>query len=166
MKAFLILFLLAWSVHCVAADLTSQDAYKQFTARNDYEGGVTAFTREIAAHPADVRLLIGLGLLHFSSAKYTEAKTVLERASALDPTNTAVHNLLAVVLSNQGHPAEAIKHLDLAIEANPDYADAYFNRAVILATNQPSDKPAARESYTRAISLGCEPDKELEKLIK
>jgi tetratricopeptide (TPR) repeat protein len=153
-------------VQCIATDLTAKDAYRQFVDRKDYEGGVAAFTREIAAHPSDARLLLGVAQLHLSLARYAEARAAFERVLVLDPANTFAHNSLAIVLSQLGHATAAVKHLDLAIKTDPDYADAYFNRAVILATNQPPDKPAARESYKRALTLGCEPDKELEKLIK
>jgi tetratricopeptide (TPR) repeat protein len=153
-------------VQCIAADLTSKDAYRQFVVRKDYEGGVAAFTQEIAAHPSDVRLLLGVAQLHLSFIRYAEARAAFERALVLDPTNVFAHNTLAIVLSQQGHPTDALRHLELALKANPDYVDAHFNRAVILATNRPPDKPAARESYKRALALGCEPDKELEKLIE
>lgn len=166
MKALLILLLLGCAIRSIAADLTSTDAYRDFVNRKDYEGGVSAFEREIAAHPTDVRLLFGLGQLHYSFVKYSEAKAAFERLLSIDPSHTFTHNFLGILLSQQGRATAALKHLDLAIKADPAYADAYFNRAVILATNQPPDKIAAKESYKRAISLGCEPDYELEKLLK
>ena len=49
-----------------------------------------------------------------------------------------------------------------AIAANPDYADAHFNLAVIYATNQPPAKELAKQHYVKATSLGAEPDPSLE----
>lgn len=132
----------------------------------DYKGGVAAFEAEIAAHPTDARLLLGLGLLHYSFTKYTDAKAALERALILEPANAVAHHYLGLALSQEGRPAESLKHLDLAIKFNPHYGDAHFNRAVVLATANPPNKSAARSSYKQAISLGCEKDTALEQLLK
>ena len=166
MKALQILLLLASSFHCVAGDLTAKDAFKAFLNRNDYKGGVAALEREIAAHPADVRLLVGLGQLHSCFEKYAEAKAALDRALSVDPAHAVAHNYMGKILFEQGKPTEALKHLDLAIKSNPTYADAHFNRAVVLMCDNPPNKTAARESYKRAISLGCSTDIQMEELLK
>jgi tetratricopeptide (TPR) repeat protein len=166
MKALPILLLVATSLHCIAGDLTTKDAFKDFVTRKDYKGGVAAFETEIATHPTDARLFLGLGQLHYSFAKYTDAKAALEHTLLLEPANSVAHNYLGVTLSQERRAAEALKHLDLAIKSDPSYGDAHFNRAVVLATRNPPNKSAARDSYKQAISLGCEQDSALEQLLK
>jgi tetratricopeptide (TPR) repeat protein len=166
MKALLVLFSLTCLISCRVRDLTAKDAYNEFVGRNDYRGGVSAFEQEIAAHPADVRLLVGLGLLHYSFGEYAEATFTFERALSIDPMHPVAHNYLALALSAQAKAEAALKHLDLALKADPTFSDAHFNRAVILVTKQPPEKVQAREAYKRAISLGSEPDSVLENLLK
>ena len=166
MKSVPILFFVATSLHCVAGDLTSKDAFKDYVSRKDYRGGVADFEAAIAVHPTDARLLLGLGQLHYSLAKYPEAKAALERALVLEPTNAVAHNYLGIALSQEGRAAEALKHLDIAIKSNPGYGDAHFNRAVVLATSNPANRAAARDSYKQAISLGCEQDTAFEQLLE
>ena len=154
--------MLASSLYCAAGDLTSKEAF----IREEYKRGIAAFETKIAAHPADAGLLVGLGQLHYRFNKYTEAKSTLERALAIEPNHAVAHNYLGMMLSQEGRMKEALKHFDLAIKSNPNYADAHFNRAVALATSTPPDKAAARESYKRAVGLGSESDSPLEQVIK
>jgi Tfp pilus assembly protein PilF len=53
-----------------------------------------------------------------------------------------------------------------AIAANPDYADAHYNLAVIYATAEPPSKEQAKVHYAKATSLGAEADPSLEKLLR
>ena len=60
----------------------------------------------------------------------------------------------------------AQKELEMATSLDPLYADAHFNLAVIYATAQPPAKDLAKRHYTRATSLGAQPDPSLEKLLR
>jgi Tfp pilus assembly protein PilF len=60
-----------------------------------------------------------------------------------------------------------VRHfLETAISVDPKYADAHFNLAVVLATNDPPDKESAGKYYQQARELGAERDESLEQLIK
>src|SRR5207253_1092045 len=98
--------------------------------------------------------------------KYPEAKVAFERSLALEPTNAVAHNYLGIVLAQDGRTVEALKHLDLAIKSDSKYGDAHYNRAVVLTLISPPNKPEARASYDRAISLGCDRDTVLEQKMK
>lgn len=61
---------------------------------------------------------------------------------------------------------EAEKEILQAIANNPDYADAHFNLAVILATTEPASKELAKRHYEKATTLGTQPNPSLEKLLQ
>ena len=90
-RVFLLLTLTAL---CMAADLTSEAELKKFRDSKNYEGGVAAYTRELASRPADAALLTSFGILHYSSAKYSEAAAALEQALRIDPKQANAHNFL------------------------------------------------------------------------
>jgi tetratricopeptide (TPR) repeat protein len=60
----------------------------------------------------------------------------------------------------------ARKELETAADLDPTYADAYFNLAVVCASQKPPDKDAARNAYQKATALGAAPDTRLEELIR
>ena len=167
MKAFKTLLFFAVSASCIAGDLRSEAGFEKFCHSKNYKGGVAAYTREINTHPGDAVLLTRLGQLHFAFQKYPEARTTLERAIAIDPNQALAHSYLGLVSSHERRAAAALDHFDRAIKSEPTNADFHFNRAVVLIADiYPPNKPAAREAYKRAISLGGEPDTAFEQLLK
>ncbi len=53
--------------------------------------------------------------------RWTEARTLLERALALDPNNSPVHLSYAYYLSGSGRCVESLKHARIAIEIDPEF---------------------------------------------
>jgi hypothetical protein len=56
--------------------------------------------------------------------------------------------------------------LETAAALDPNYADAFFNLAVVCISQNPPDKEAARAAYKKATALGAEADPRLEDLIR
>ena len=90
----------------------------------------------------------------------------MTKALAINPKSATAHNYLGITASQKGWQEAAEKEMLDAIAANPDYADAHFNLAVVYATNQPPSKEQAKLHYVKATSLGAEPDPSLEKLLR
>lgn len=105
------------------------------------------------------------GHRYFSQAKYDEALKGLSKALEINPKNAVALNYLGISASQKGWSDGAQKALERAAALNPFYADACFNLAVILATNNPPDKENARKWYERAIKLGSESDSAIEQII-
>jgi tetratricopeptide (TPR) repeat protein len=61
------------------------------------------------------------------------------------------HSNLGLLLKNQGHIDEAIKHYHQALQLNPNYAEALNNLGVALAAKGRLDE--AIENYYRAIQI-------------
>ena len=98
--------------------------------------------------------------------KLDKAIDSLTKALAINPKNPTAHNYVGITASRKGWQQAALKHLQTATELDPNYADAHFNLAVVLATINPPDKETARQHYASATRLGAEPDTALEQMLK
>jgi Flp pilus assembly protein TadD/uncharacterized coiled-coil DUF342 family protein len=107
-----------------------------------------------------------LGIVYYRQSKFDDALNELTKALAINPKSATAHNYLGITASQKGWQEAAEKEMLEAINDNPEYADAHFNLAVIYATAQPPAKELAKKHYTRATSLGADPDPSLEKLLR
>lgn len=63
--------------------------------------------------------------------KTQKARYWFEKAQALLPTpNADIENNLATLHINEGAPDDALRHLDRALEINPEHAQAHWNRSL------------------------------------
>jgi tetratricopeptide (TPR) repeat protein len=121
--------------------------------------------KAVALAPKDEFSHTTLGIVYYRQAKFDEALTALTKALGINPKSATAHNYLGITASQKGWQEAAEKEMLEAISDNPDYADAHFNLAVIYATAQPPAKELAKRHYTRATSLGAQPDASLERLL-
>jgi Flp pilus assembly protein TadD/septal ring factor EnvC (AmiA/AmiB activator) len=122
--------------------------------------------KSIALQPKDEFSHTTLGIVYYRQSKFDDALTELTRALAINPKSATAHNYLGITASQKGWQEAAEKEMLEAIADNPDYADAHFNLAVIYATATPPAKELAKRHYSRATSLGAQPDPTLEKLLR
>jgi predicted nucleic acid-binding Zn-ribbon protein len=121
--------------------------------------------KAVAIAPKDEFAHTTLGIVFYRQAKFDDALTELTKALGINPKSATAHNYLGITASQKGWQEAAEKEMLEAIANNPEYADAHFNLAVIYATAQPPAKELAKRHYTRATSLGAQPDASLEKLL-
>jgi tetratricopeptide (TPR) repeat protein len=122
--------------------------------------------KAITIAPKDEFSRTTLGIVFYRQSKFDEALTELTKALAINPKSATAHNYLGITASQKGWQEAAEKEMLAAIEVNPDYADAHFNLAVIYATSNPPSRELAKRHYSKATSLGAEPDPSLEKLLR
>ena len=121
--------------------------------------------KAVALAPKDEFSRTTLGIVYYRQAKFDAALTELTKALAINPKSATAHNYLGITASQKGWQEAAEKEMLEAIANNPEYADAHFNLAVVYATAQPPAKELAKRHYSRATSLGAQPDSSLEKLL-
>ena len=124
------------------------------------------FKKAIAIAPEDSFSYCTLGIVYFRQDKLDDAINSLTKALAINPKYAMAHNYLGIAASQKGWQEAAIKELQAALALDPNYPDANFNMAVIYATQQPPNKETAQKYYKKAVSLGAEPDKSLEEILK
>ena len=125
-----------------------------------------AFKKAIAIAPEDGFSHCTLGIIYYSTKNFDEAVNTLTKAIQIQPKNATAHNYLGITASEKGWQEAAHKELETATALDPNYADAFFNLAVVYATQHPPNKEAARKNYKRATELGAEPDGSLDLLLK
>ena len=122
--------------------------------------------KAITIAPKDEFSRTTLGIVFYRQSKFDEALTELTKALAINPRSATAHNYLGITASQKGWQEAAEKEMLAAIDVNPDYADAHFNLAVIYATSSPPSRELAKRHYSKATSLGAEPDPSLEKMLR
>src|SRR5690554_1652592 len=81
--------------------------------------------------PAQARELSRQGMIAHQQGPTSVAIEALQKAVALDPTDAAAANNLALRLKQQSRFEEAAAVLTTAIQGSPDVADLHYNRVVI-----------------------------------
>lgn len=83
--------------------------------------------------------------------KFCDIEVVVERVRSHSPICAEDFNKLGINKAMERDFKGAIENFDRAIKLNPDYADAYNNRASVR--HELGDDPGAKKDYTEAILL-------------
>lgn len=102
-----------------------------FMDAGDDARAVAEFERVIESYPDYAGPHVNLGIIHRRNDRPDAAMLALERAVALCSGCAVAYNQLGIQQREQGRFAEAEQSYLAAIEANPDYALAYFNLGVL-----------------------------------
>jgi ADP-heptose:LPS heptosyltransferase len=75
-------------------------------------------------------VLNAIGTCYKHENKITEARDFFMQAQADIPPNPDIQNNLGTLYINEGKPAEAQAHLDLALSIDPNHAQAHWNKSL------------------------------------
>ena len=92
--------------------------------RHDPGEAVPYFQKYLALKPQDPRGELALGVAFFRAKDYDSALPWFTKAAALPATATTAHYYLGTLAIEQDRLEDARSQLELAIQANPNYADA------------------------------------------
>jgi tetratricopeptide (TPR) repeat protein len=128
----------------------------QHMAAGRFEPALKAFTDAANRAPLEPRPLYMRGSCYQKMGKLNEAEADFRDALAKDPKGhddqtVKVRAELGAVLTDNGHPQEAVPLLEQAAREKPDLFEAHYNLGV--AYEQIHEYPKAVESYTRATKL-------------
>ena len=85
-----------------------------------------------AASPNDKSLMYAEAELYYTSGDMTNYKKIISELIKSDPNNPDLYYNLGVASSRNGEKAEAMEYYSMAIELNPDYAEALINKAQLI----------------------------------
>lgn len=108
-----------------------------------------------AAHPDLAGPLLTLGLARAKAGDERGAQQYFERATAVCARCGPAWNELGVLGRQQGRFADAEQAYLRAIQLQPDYAQAYYNLAVLYELYLPRPE-LALQNYERYLQLGGE----------
>ena len=90
------------------------------------------YSQILKFEPKNVDALCLLGVAYGELKRCEEAVKFLRKAIKVAPKHAAAHNLLGGALKELGRTDEALASFDRAISHQPDFIDAYVNRADFL----------------------------------
>lgn len=85
-----------------------------------------------AASPDDKSLMYAEAELYYTSGDMTNYKKIISELIKSDPNNPDLYYNLGVASSRNGEKVEAMEYYSMAIELNPDYAEALINKAQLI----------------------------------
>jgi tetratricopeptide (TPR) repeat protein len=91
-----------------------------------------AFKNALSVAPHDSSTMINLGNTLCALGRPTQALQWYENAAGRDPSNPMALNNIGKLLHDQGRMDQALRYYDQVLAVHPDYAEAHFNRSVLL----------------------------------
>ena len=134
-------------------------------ARGDLEGARKLAEEVVTVEPRNPAALGLAGIVAWKQGDMKYATAMLERAIRQDPKDAQWHNYLGIVRYAQGKRVHAVDELEQAIALDPNLAEANFNLAVILATDDRPQLDKARQYYQASLRLGNARDEKLEGIL-
>jgi tetratricopeptide (TPR) repeat protein len=113
-----------------------------------YEAAIAAYNKSLAIKPNDAALYNQIGNIYGAEKKIPEATEALTKAAQLDPTMApkAYFNMGANLV-NGGQPDKASEFFKKATEADPNYAEAWFQYGNGLMGQGKVDPKTGAQTY-------------------
>ena len=105
-----------------------------FYDKEDYKNALIIYRRALELEPNNAKIHCNLGYLYWGMGELSEAIKEYELSIKYDVGYAIAHNNLGVIyLDDLAHIQKATECFKAAIEANPNYALAYYNLARSLS---------------------------------
>jgi tetratricopeptide (TPR) repeat protein len=98
----------------------------------DPQGAAEAFKQAIFLDPRDSSAMIDLGNALYAQGGSAQALQWYQNAAELDPGDPMALNNIGKLLHDQGQMNQALQYYDKSLAIEPEYAEARFNRSVLL----------------------------------
>ena len=128
--------------------------------RREPAEAIPYFQKYASLMPGEPRAALALGLAHFKAGGFTAARAELHKAAGHAPTAAAARYFLARMAREENELPEALRLVEDAIAAHPEYADAHAERGLVLfRLRRASD---AEQALQKALAI--DPDNYLANL--
>jgi tetratricopeptide (TPR) repeat protein len=111
----------------------------------------TPLKHPASSNPSSVDLLLQQAMAQHNAGQLSEAEALYRQILQVYPSHSNALRLLGVIASQSGRSTNALELLDRAIQIDPMFAEAYFDRGNALFVLQQFQ--AAVQSYDKAIRL-------------
>ncbi len=95
----------------------------------------TLYRRALSADPRHPKALYSFGVLALQTQRNELAAELLGSLSEIEPENVACHNNLGEAYRRLGRRLDAVNSLMRALSLNPDFAEGFYNLALVLRDN-------------------------------
>ena len=97
------------------------------------EEAVIYFERALAIEPDNVTILLKIGYAQFHMEDHAEAMRIYDRVLDIDVANSEAWNLKSLIHYGQKHYARALDCVEKAIESEPTFGMAQYNKSCYLS---------------------------------
>lgn len=118
----------------------------------------------IKLNPEFRQVHTSLGLALLQTNQQEQAKQAFKNAIKQDKSDAIAYNHLAIIQRQEGLFKPALENYNLAIKADPEYANAYLNLGILLDIYL-QDLPKALEQYLMFQKLTDNKDERIEKWV-
>lgn len=108
------------------------------------------FKRAVVVDPKSIECLLRLAQLHHYLKRYDEEINVLDQVIDIDKRNAQAYFMRGMVRKELGDTAKAMTEMQLAVQMDPDYYNAYIQMGVITASQ---GNPMAVDFYRNALQI-------------
>jgi cytochrome c-type biogenesis protein CcmH/NrfG len=134
---------------------------------NRCRDAIPRFRAAVAAHLPSADADLGLAACQVAQRQFDAAIGTLRDAERIEPGNPVVIANLGLVLSDSGHPIEAIDPLQRALTIDPDLHQARFGLAIAFArAGRRAEAASAAEELLRRLPADAPQRSEVERLIR
>jgi tetratricopeptide (TPR) repeat protein len=134
---------------------------------NKCREAIPRFRSAIAARLPSADAHLGLAGCQVSGRQFDASIATLRDAELIEPGNPVVTANLGLVLSDSGHPTEAIDPLQRALTIDPDLHQARFGLAIAFArAGRRADAASTAEDLLRRLPPDAPQRPEVERLIR
>lgn len=106
--------------------------------------------RAAELEPTNVDVLLKLAQLHFYLKRYDEEIAVLDKVIDQDRRNAQAYFMRGMVAKEKGDTNGAMREMQLAVQMDPDYYNAYIQMGLISASQR---NPLAIDFYRNALQI-------------
>jgi Flp pilus assembly protein TadD len=136
-------------LHQIASERSAEAAAE--LAKGDTKKAVALYREAVEASPQDAVLHYQLALALDRIGDTAAEDTELEEAVKIDPVLALAQNQLGYLASQTGDSSSAERYFRLAVEAAPEYTDAWVNLAATLGMEERF--PEALQAVDKALKL-------------
>lgn len=131
--------------------------------QKQYPEAIAEFQAELANDPNHAQSMLYLADADIQTNQLAPARSLLERAQALDPSLPLSYLDLGIIYSEAGQNQDALKQLSKAAELTPDDVDVHWRLARLYRAMGRKDD--AKAEFDKASKLNRKADEELYKKI-
>ena len=111
-----------------------------YLAQQDYDGAISDFTQVIKLDPRNVVAWVSRGQAYAAAHDFENAVGDLNQAIKLSPAEPSVYANLGQIMQTSGNITQALESFTRALTVDPNYAPAYYYRALAYAADRPAQQ--------------------------
>lgn len=152
-----LLVLAAAAIPLLVGALEPREARAPITGRVPGPAPLSMLEDRVREHPRDPAARLDLADAYLARGRIADAVDQYLALARIDPDSPDAHARMGLVLYGAGRPREALEAVDRALEIDPAYPEALYERGVILlqGLGRPAPAASAFRTYLEEAPFGA-----------